>query len=513
MNYLSHLRKDVPAGLVVFLVALPLCMGIALASGAPMMSGIISGIIGGLIVGFLSGSQLSVSGPAAGLTIIVFEAIQGLGFETFLLSVVIAGVFQLLLGVIKAGFISHYFPLSVIKGMLSAIGLILILKQLPHMMGVDQDAFGEMQFLQADGHNTFSYLFYAIGQTHWGALIIGAICLFQLWLWERPFFKEHKVLGSIPAALVTVLLGVVVNELYALIWDKGFLELSHRVQLPSIQEEGGWLSVLRYPDFSSLGNKQVYITAVSISIIASLETLLSLEAVDKIDPLRRKSPQNRELRAQGIGNILCGFLGGLPMTAVIVRSSANMAAGGRTKLSAIMHGFFLLVAVWTIPSALMHIPLASLAAILVMVGFKLTKPILYSDQWKLGKDQFIPFLITIFAILLTDLLIGVIVGLAVGLFFVLRAHQQNSFELTRREKEKGDGMEVRIRLSQHMSFLNKAELSKELHDIPMHSHVTIDGKLTQSIDHDVQELLNSFKHQAREKRIDLQIIDIPELTS
>lgn len=504
MNYLKHWKEDLPAGVVVFLVALPLCMGIALASGAPLISGLIAGMVGGIVVGFFSDSQLSVSGPAAGLYVIVLGAITDLGFDVFLLAVFLAGALQLGFGIAKAGFISHYFPASVIRGMLAAIGLLLIFKQLPHLIGVDSDAFGEMKFEQADGHNTFNFLLYAAQNPHYGAVAIGLTIVAQLWLWETSFIKNHRILGSIPGALLAVMIGVGMNEAFATLWPEGYLSGIHTVQLPNIPEEGGWLNVLRYPDFSGFGNIAMYRVAVTIAIVASLETLLSLEAVDKLDPHRRQSPRDKELRAQGIGNMVSGLIGGLPMTAVIVRSSANIAAGGRTKVSAIFHGILLVAAVSFFPVLLMHIPVTSLAAILIIVGFKLTKPALFVKQWKLGKDQFYPFVITIGAIVLTDLLVGIAIGLCSGIFFVLRAQHKHSFELKRKPLDGDEGMEVNIHLNKHVSFLNKAELLHVLESVPMNSHVTIDGSNNETVDHDVEEIMNSFKEEAREKRIDLE---------
>jgi len=503
---LKHWKEDLPAGIVVFLVALPLCMGIALASGAPLISGLIAGMIGGVVVGFFSGSHLSVSGPAAGLYVIVLGAITELGFDVFLTAVVLAGAMQLAFGVAKAGFISHYFPASVIRGMLAAIGLLLIFKQIPHLIGVDSDAFGEMKFQQADGHNTFDFLFYAFQNPHWGAVVIGGVIIVQLWLWETRFIKQNRFLKGVPGALVAVLLGVGLNEWFAIAWREGYLEGIHMVQLPNIPEEGGWLNVLRYPDLSGLTQLATYKVALTIAIVASLETLLSLEAVDKLDVLKRQSPRDQELRAQGIGNMVSGLIGGLPMTAVIVRSSANIAAGGRTKLSAIFHGLLLITAVSFFPKLLMHIPVTSLSAILIIVGFKLTKPALFASQWKLGVNQFYPFVITILAIVLTDLLVGIGIGLIAGIFFVLRAQNKQSFELQKNPRsDEEEGLEITIQLNKHVSFLNKAELLEILESAPNNSKITIDGTVNESMDHDVEEVINSFADRAEDKKIELEL--------
>ena len=507
MKYTAFLRKDLAAGLMVFLVALPLCMGIAMASGAPLMSGIISGIIGGVVVGLLSGSSLSVSGPAAGLTVVVFQAVAQLGWEAVLLATVMAGVIQLLLGTLRSGFIAHYFPQAVVHGMLAAIGILLVLKQLPYWLGVKGKAFGEMEFWQHDGGNTFSQIAHAFEQFHPGAVVIGILSLLLLIISEWKAYKQHPFFGKVPMALLLVVLSVGVNTLFAKFDSPLFLDASYRVTLPNTREGFQFLS---WEVWHQLKDGRFYRVVLSIALIASLETLLSLEAVDKIDPLKRKSPHNQELKAQGVGNILSGLLGGLPMTAVIVRSSANVTAGGMTKLATILHGLFLGIAVFLFPDFLQQIPLTTLAAILIVVGFKLTAPKLYREQWILGKPQFLPFVLTIIAILFTDLLMGVLIGLFIGVYFVLREHHEKALRIYRRPGEH-EQEEVLLELGEHISFLHKAELIQLLNNIPMHSHVVIDGERTRSIDHDVLIWLAEFKLEAREKRIDLQFKGLSQL--
>ncbi|MBU0695885.1 MAG: SulP family inorganic anion transporter, partial [Bacteroidetes bacterium] len=381
----KNLKKDIPASIVVFLVALPLCLGIALASGAPLFSGILSGIIGGIVVASFSGSQLSVSGPAAGLTVIVLTAITDLGsFNVFLLAVMIAGLLQILLGILKAGTIGNYFPNSVIIGMLAAIGIILILKQLPHAVGYDADYEGDYEFNQADNENTFSALISAFSKFSGGAVIISAISIAILIIWPKI-----KKLAIVPAPLIVVVVGILLAEIF----KDSYLNLNAQqlVQIPVVESFTDFKGLFIFPDFSAISNPKLWTVAVTIAIVASLETLLSLEAVDKIDPIKRVSPTNRELIAQGIGNTIAGLVGALPMTAVIVRSSANVNSGGRTKVSAILHGLFLMISVLLIPILINKIPLACLAAILLLVGYKLAKLSLFKKMWKDGKDQFIPF--------------------------------------------------------------------------------------------------------------------------
>lgn len=504
--------KDLSAGLVVFLVALPLCLGISLASGAPLFSGLIAGMIGGLVVSWVSGSQLSVSGPAAGLTVIVLNGITDLGsFDTFLLAVFLAGVFQIILGYLKAGIIGLYFPSSVIKGMLAAIGLILILKQIPHFLGADEDFLGDLDFNQVDGRNTFSEIGYAFSQLQLGSLLVGLVSLFILILWERRFLQKHKIFKLIPGALVAVLVSIGLNVLFRESFAFLTIASTHLVQLPDISGPSSLLNELKFPNWSAITNPAVYMLAITLAIVASLESLLSVEAVDKLDPHKRRTPNNRELKAQGVGNMLSGLIGGLPLTAVIVRSSANVNAGGETRLASFFHGVFLLMSILFLTSLLRFVPLAALAAVLLVVGFKLTKPVLYKTQWKLGLDQFLPFIITITAILFTDLLKGISIGLVVGVFYILKANYKSPYFFSR---EKHQGQEkIHIKLSENVTFLNKASVALTLDHLPENSEVLIDGSHSTYIDYDVLEAIENFKTVAAEKDIRLTLKDIPSVTT
>lgn len=509
-NYLATLGKDFPSGLVVFLVALPLCLGIALASGAPLFAGIITGVVGGVIVAWLSGSQLSVSGPAAGLTVIVLNGIETLQtYEAFLLAVVLAGVLQVALGFLKAGVIGLYFPSSVIKGMLAAIGLILILKQIPHFMGADDDFFGEMQFFQPDGRTTFSEIGYAFSAINLGALIIGIISLTILISWDTKTLKQYKFFKLVPGALVVVLLSIALNELFKMSFPELMVGAQHLVSLPVIGSVAELGQELRFPDVSAFANPQLYVVAFTIAIVASLETLLSVEAIDKLDPHKRRTPNNRELLAQGVGNITAGMIGGLPMTAVIVRGSANVASGAESKMSAFIHGLLLMLSVLFLASFLNLIPLSALAAVLLVVGFKLTKPVLYKAQLKLGSEQFIPFIVTILAILFTDLLIGICIGLAVGIFYILKANYKSPYFFHKEEHREREI--IRIKLSEHVSFLNKASIVLTLEHMPENSHVIIDGENSEYIDYDVVEAIQTFKKTAHERNIFVELINIDDV--
>ncbi len=498
--------KDLPAGLVVFLVALPLCLGISLASGAPLFSGIITGIIGGLVVSLLSGSALSVSGPAAGLTVIVADAILELkSFEAFLLAGFIAGILQLILGYARAGVIGLYFPSAVIRGMLAAIGLTLILKQIPHFLGIA----GEKTLVEADGLGAFAEIMQAIRSITPGAAIIGVISLLILIAWESPARKKIKALSLVPGALVAVVVAVALNAAFSAFSPGLVISNEHLVNLPVFSSPGQIVSEFKYPDWSQLSNKAVYVVAITIAIIASLETLLSVGAVDKLDPQKRNTPLNRELKAQGVGNILCCLIGGLPLTAVIVRSSANIAAGGQTRMSSFFHGLLLLVSVFFLAPFINRVPLSSLAAVLLVVGFKLTTPALYKSQWKLGWDQFIPFIATIIAVLLTDLLIGVGIGLLIGIFFVLKSHYKLPFQ--KQQQDGADSQTLHIQLGQNVTFLNKASLVAELSQVPDKSNVVIDGSKSAFIDYDVLEAIQDFKATSERKAIKVNLIDIPNV--
>lgn len=500
----KNLQKDIPASIVVFLVALPLCLGIALASGAPLFAGLITGIIGGIVASTISGSQLSVSGPAAGLTVIVLTSIATLGsFQLFLAAVVLAGVFQIILGLIKAGTIGNYFPSSVIEGMLAAIGVILILKQIPHAVGYDKDYQGDFDFNQPDHENTFSSIISAFEYLNFGAVIISVLALLVLILWPKL-----KKLSAIPSALIVVVIGIVLSQIFN---GTAFaLQADQHVQIPIVKSAQEFFGLFIAPDFSQLlTNKKLWTVAMTIAIVASLETLLSLEAVDKLDPIKRVSPTNRELIAQGIGNITAGMLGGLPMTSVIVRSSANVNSGARTKMSSIFHGGWLLVALLFIPFVINLIPLSALAAILLMTGYKLAKPSLIKKMWNLGWDQFVPFMVTLLAVVFTDLLMGVGIGLAFGVLYILRTNMRNPF-FFKLEKTNGTERVYRLELAQEVSFLNKGAVQYAFTHIPENSKVIIDGTNARYIDHDVLEIIHNFKENAFTKNIEVNLIEIKD---
>jgi len=488
----ATLPRDLTAGLVVFLVALPLCLGVALASGAPLFSGVLAGIVGGIVVGVLSGSHTSVSGPAAGLTAIVAAQIALLGsFPAFLLAVVLAGFIQVGLGLARAGFLAAFFPSSVIKGLLSAIGVILILKQFPHIFGHDPDPEGEMSFQQPDQQNTFSEIVELFGDLHPGAAAIGLLSLALLIVWGR--WKRLKY-SPIPAPLIVVLLGVGISELFHLAGGVWVIEPSHLVQVPVADSLAGFFGFLQLPDFSYLSNPAVYLAALTIAAVASLETLLNLEAVDKLDPQQRTSPANRELIAQGIGNITTGLIGGIPVTSVIVRSSVNINSGGKTKLSAVFHGVLLLVSVVFLPVWLNMIPLSCLAAILLVTGAKLVSPAVVMQMWSKGRYQFIPFAVTVVAIVFTDLLVGVLIGLGVSVAFILNSNIRRPLRIFVEKHLGGDV--VHIELANQVSFLNLAALAKVLDDLPRGGHVLLDAQSTDYIDPDVLDLIRDFKEQA-----------------
>jgi MFS superfamily sulfate permease-like transporter len=508
LRFFSEIKSDLPAGLVVFLVALPLCLGIALASGAPMFAGLIAGIVGGTIVAFMSDSQLGVSGPAAGLVVIVLAGIAELGsFEAFLLAVAIGGLLQFLMGLAKAGFVAYYFPSSVIKGMLVAIGIIIFLKQIPHAVGYDGDPMGDLAFLQLDGETTFSELGHMMGFLNPGAIVISVISLAILILWQQNFIKKQQFSNVVPGALVAVGVGLGLNVIFTQFIPSFALSAEHLVTIPVLQEGETVLNLLTFPDFSQLGNPAIYKIALILAIVASLETLLTAEATDKLDPYRRITPPNKELRAQGIGNLVSGLIGGLPITQVIVRSSANIQSGGKTKAASVFHGILLTVSVLAFPAILNMIPLASLAAILIMVGFKLARPTVFKEVFKLGWQQSVPFLTTIVAILVTDLLVGIGIGMAVAVFLILRNHFLNAFSFHRIEST--DHHRQRLVLAEEVSFLNKASILKQLNELPDETIVEIDARQTVHMDYDVWELINEFKQTAKRKRIELSLIGFP----
>lgn len=507
----DNLKSDISASIVVFLVALPLCLGIALASGAPLFSGIIAGIVGGIVVGIASGSALGVSGPAAGLAVIVFAAISSLhSWNVFLLSVVLAGIIQILMGYYKVGFIAYFFPNSVIKGMLTGIGLLIIIKQIPHLVGYDSSSFGDFSFYQLDGDSSFSSLIYSLSHISPSALIISIISLLILIIWDLYLFKKHKFFQLIQAPLVVVLIGILLNNIFKY-WFNGFsLNDEHLVNLPAPDSLGNFFNQFNYPDFSAITNPKVWQVAIVLSLVASIETLLCVDATDKLDPLKRITPTNKELKAQGIGNIISGLIGGLPITQVIVRSSANINFGAKTKLSTIIHGFLLVLSALTIAEYLNMLPLASLAAILMSVGYKLTKPSLFKEMYRLGEEQFVPFIVTVLAILFTDLLKGVIIGLLFGLFYALKHSYRNTYYVRDIVKKQNGETTHHIVLAEEVSFFNKASIINLLDNIPENSTVILDCTNSKSISYDVVELIRDYKNRATIKNIQLQTIGFIE---
>jgi MFS superfamily sulfate permease-like transporter len=510
-NIFKEIKSDLPASLVVFFVALPLCLGIALASGAPLFAGIIAGIVGGVVVGMASGSPLGVSGPAAGLAVIVLTSVSTLGsWPTFLLAVVLAGLMQLVMGFAKAGFIAYFFPSSVIKGMLTGIGLLIILKQIPHALGWDKDPVGDVAFVQADGETTFSEISQALNFVTPGAVLIAAISLAILILWDKVLTKKHRIFQLLQGPIVVVILGIGMNYLF----QAGTLNFSlaedQVVRLPVANNLMEFFSQFTFPDFSAITNFEVWKIAIVLAIVASLETLLCVEATDKLDPYKRITPTNRELKAQGLGNIISGLIGGLPVTQVIVRSSANISFGGKTKLSAILHGLFLLISAITIAGLLNMIPLASLAAILLMVGYKLAKPLLFIDMYKLGWEQFIPFTATVVGILTTDLLKGITIGLLFGIFYTLRHSYRNSHHMKETITSENGQPVYQLVLAEEVSFFNKASVIKQLDAIPVNSKVIIDCTKSKSISYDVVELIREFRNNAANQNIIVETINFKE---
>ncbi len=498
----SNLRKDLPASIVVFFVALPLCLGIALASGAPLFSGLIAGIIGGIVVGALSGSNIGVSGPAAGLAAIVLTAITSLGgYQNFLVAVVLAGAIQIVFGLVKAGVIGYYFPSSVIKGMLTGIGLIIILKQIPHFFGYDTAPEGDFAFFQVDGNNTLSQLLQTINFIQPGSTIIGIISLGILILWEQVLAKKSDFFKIIQGPLVAVIVGIIFYNIT--IGNEFFdIEKDHLVKVPVPDGFDSFISQFSFPNFSVIGKGDIWVVAFTIALVASLETLLCVEATDKIDPLKRVTPTNRELLAQGTGNILSGLIGGLPITQVIVRSSANIQSGGKTKLSAIVHGFLLLISVISIPALLNYIPLSVLAAVLLVVGYKLAKPALFLRMYQLGWKQFIPFVVTVAGIVFIDLLWGISLGLGIGVIVVLIKSYQNSHFL-HREKE---GKTIKMTLAEEVTFFNKGAILQALDRIEKEATLEIDVTKTQYLDYDIIEILEDFSTKAASKNITVKLI-------
>jgi SulP family sulfate permease len=492
----ATLRQDVPASIVVFFVAVPLCLGIALASGAPLFAGIIAGIVGGIAVGMASGSPLGVSGPAAGLAVIVLSSIESLGgWEAFLVAVFISGIIQIILGYLKLGTIAYYFPSSVIKGMLSGIGLLIILKQIPHAFGYDDNFEGDLRFMQANEENTFSELINMLNFISPAVLVITLISLAILLLWDQVLMKKSKIFGIINGPLVAVATGITMNYIYQTGIFGRSLKASQLVQIPVSGSIGEFLGQFTLPDFNHLTNPEVYMVAGVLAIIASLETLLCVEATDKLDPYKRVTPTNRELKAQGLGNILSGLIGGLPVTQVIVRSSANITFGGRSKMSTIFHGILLLLSAIVIPKILNMIPLATLAAILFAVGYKLAKPEIFKHIYRQGREQFVPFIVTIIAILLTDLLKGIMIGMAFAIFYILRNNFKNPFYIWKNSEHERE--EYHVTLSEEVSFLNKGSILQMLNHVPANAKVTIDATRSKSIHHDIIEIMQNYLVHAK----------------
>ncbi|WP_224996305.1 SulP family inorganic anion transporter [Cesiribacter sp. SM1] len=501
-------KNDLPAGIVVFLVAVPLCLGIALASGAPLFSGIIAGFVGGIVVTLISGSNLGVSGPAAGLAVIVLNAIESLdNYEVFLVAVVLAGIIQLAMGFLKAGIIGYYFPSSVIKGMLAGIGIIIALKQIPHAFGYDENYEGDLHYEGLEGENTFTEIINAFNYVSTGAIIISVLSLLILIFWDQVLSKKGKIFQIIQGPLVVVMLGIGLNILYNSLWPHLALAEDHLVQLPVSDSLSGFAQQFTFPDFSQAltSISQVVILGFTIAIVASLETLLCLEATDKLDPYKRISPPNRELKAQGVGNIVSGLIGGLPITQVIVRSSTNIQSGGKTRLSAFIHGILILVSVMLFPGVLNLIPLASLAAILIMVGYKLAKPELFKKMYKSGWNQFLPFIVTITAIVFTDLLTGIGIGVVVAIFFILKNNYHVSHAVYKEKTPEGKKV-YRLVMAEDVSFLNKGNIMETLRGVPEGSRVEIDTSRSVFIDDDVKELFENFRDTAVEKNIELTIL-------
>jgi MFS superfamily sulfate permease-like transporter len=497
---ISKSATDFPAATVVFLIALPLCLGIALGSNAPLFSGIIAGIIGGIVVGIFSGSSLSVSGPAAGLTAVVAMGIGKLpAFEAFLLAVTIAGVFQIIFGFLKAGVIGDYVPNAVIRGMLAAIGIILILKQLPHLVGYDKDFSGDEAFIQIDQRNTFSELIYAINYLSPASFLIGIVSVIILLAWDRPFIKKSSWAKYFPGPLLVVGLGTVINELLVNHGSRFIVEKSHLVNLPVAKSYREFIQFFSHPKWEYISSPQVWITAITIAMVASLETLLGIEAVDKIDPYNRRTPANRELKAQGFGNLISGLLGGLPITSVIVRSAANVEAGAKSKLSTICHGVLLLLSVIFFPELINKVPLSALASILVITGYKLAKPSLFRELHRKGLDQLIPFIATILAILFSDLLTGILIGIGVSLFFLVRSNFKSSVVIVNNDKS------WLVRFRKDVSFLNKPIVKDGLDAVPDGSYVLIDLTRADFIDKDIVDVINEFMHRAPLKMIRIDI--------
>jgi len=506
-NPFNNLKSDLPSSVVVFFVALPLCLGIALASGAPLFSGLIAGIVGGIVVGFISGSSVGVSGPAAGLAAIVLSAIGTLGsFENFLLAVVLGGAIQFIFGILRAGVIGYYFPSSVIKGMLTGIGIIIILKQIPYFFGYNSNSHESLNLLQFEGKSFFSEIFNSVNFISPGATAVALIALLILLLWSEVLSSKGKFFQLVQGPLVAVLVGIIyfVCTQGNILWG---ISSELLVSVPVPEDVSTFLAQFSFPNFAAISNPQIWITAFTIALVASLETLLCVEATDKIDPLKRVTPTNKELLAQGVGNVLSGLIGGLPVTQVIVRSSANIQSGGRTKMSAILHGFLLLISVILIPNLLNKIPLSVLASVLFIVGYKLAKPALFIDMYRLGWKQFTPFVVTVLGIVFTDLLIGIALGLSVGVVVILIKSFQNSHFLHIEDHSNG-AHKIKMTLAEEVTFFNKGAILKELDSLPQNSSLELDVTKTRYLDNDIIEILEDFSQKALRRKIDIKLVSV-----
>ena len=506
-NPFNNLKSDLPSSVVVFFVALPLCLGIALASGAPLFSGLIAGIVGGIVVGFISGSSVGVSGPAAGLAAIVLTAIGTLGsFENFFLAVVLGGAIQFIFGILRAGVIGYYFPSSVIKGMLTGIGIIIILKQIPYFFGYNSNSHESLNLLQFEGKSFFSEIFNSVNFISPGATAVALIALLILLLWSEVLSSKGKIFQLVQGPLVAVLVGIIyfVCTQGNILWG---ISSELLVSVPVPEDASTFLAQFSFPNFAAISNPQIWITAFTIALVASLETLLCVEATDKIDPLKRVTPTNKELLAQGVGNVLSGLIGGLPVTQVIVRSSANIQSGGRTKMSAILHGFLLLISVILIPNLLNKIPLSVLASVLFIVGYKLAKPALFVDMYRLGWKQFTPFVVTVLGIVFTDLLIGIALGLSVGVVVILIKSFQNSHFLHIEDHSNG-AHKIKMTLAEEVTFFNKGAILKELDSLPHNSSLELDVTKTRYLDNDIIEILEDFSQKALRRKIDIKLVSV-----
>lgn len=500
----ENLKSDIPSGIVVFFVAVPLCLGIALASGAPLFSGIVAGIIGGIFVGMASGSRLGVSGPAAGLSALVLTSLATLGnsWEAFLLAVVIAGVLQIIAGMLGGGIIAYYFPSSVIKGMLTGIGIIIIIKQIPLALGLN----GETKGIMVDQgiNQLFTPFHHILKSIHIGPTLITLGSLMVLVLYDKLLATRYKICRILQAPIIVVFLGILVTWLSSQGMLPFLLAPNELVNIPVPSSTADFLNQFYFPDFSQITNIEIYKIAIVIALIASLETLLCVEATDKLDPKKHVTPTDRELQAQGLGNILSGLMGGLPITQVIVRSSANITFGAKTKLSAIVHGILLLLCVTTIPTLLNMIPLATLAAILFVVGYKLAEPIIFVRMYRLGWEQFLPFMATILGIIFEDLLVGIAIGMTLAIFIILRDHYKNSHEIFHYEED--EKKKIHLTLADQVSFLNKGSILREFKNIPYGANVIIDFSRSKVIDNDVREAIQNFIDSAKSKKITVQCI-------